>query len=577
MKIIGLTCHYTGNHDNSAALLIDGVVKFAESEERISRIKHDKHFPSLAIGHALKFCKLRRNEIDYYVSASPPTNAFIWVNYYLYGLKYTSLKVFLKWFIQRLIFVLSARSAAQEDKRPNTYQQWKGHKDKLRFVSHYLAHAETAYTFSNIDKCLVVSWDGYGVREDGSPLCGGVYLGNKGELKLLEEITPYASLALYYGAVTVGLGFKLNDGEGKTMGLAAYGKKSGAIEELKKIFPYFDKSHWEPRTNWLEINGVSRPDYFKKTDAYNQIQKFISKYSKENVAFAAQAILEEESAKFFKYLIKKYKVRSVAVSGGIFLNVKFNTKLLEEKIVDRLFIYPNPGDGGVAVGAAISLYKKLGFKVHVSSMETVSLGCEFSDHEILLNLKKFNKKINYIKLGKDLPKIVAKEISQGTVIGWFQGRGEWGPRALGSRSVLADPRVVETKERINSKLKQRDWFMPFAPAILEEYSSKVLKHNFGTPFMTLTDDVRPSIARNLLAAIHIDKTARAQILRKKTHPLYWQVVKEFYKLTRIPVILNTSFNRHGLPIVHSPSEAIEHLLWGCVDKLVIGSYLVVRR
>ncbi|MEK7120814.1 MAG: carbamoyltransferase C-terminal domain-containing protein, partial [Patescibacteria group bacterium] len=326
-----------------------------------------------------------------------------------------------------------------------------------------------------------------------------------------------------------------------------------------------------------EINGVSRPEYFKKTKTYKKIKSLIDQYGREQIAYATQSIFEQEGENFFRYLVKKYKQRNVTVAGGLFLNVKFNTRLLKKKIVDNLFVYPNPGDGGVAIGAAIALYKRLGFERKIEEMRSTALGCEFDDKEILKSIKSFDRKIKFIKLKNSLPKIVAKEINQGTVLGWFQGRVEWGPRALGGRSVLADPRFLKTKDRINSKLKQRDWFMPFAPAILEEHAKDILVHGFGTPFMTLTDDVKPLFSKKIPAAVHIDDTARSQIVSKKTNQLYWRVIYEFYKITGIPVILNTSFNKHGLPVVHSPKEAIEHLLWGCVDKLVIGHYLVVRK
>ncbi len=372
------------------------------------------------------------------------------------------------------------------------------------------------------------------------------------------------------------LGFKLNDGEGKTMGLAVYGKDSPAVGEIRNFFPYFKGTNWVARATWLEVNGVSRPEYFKKTKTFKMLKSLIEKYGEKNIAFAAQFVLEEEGEKFFKYLVKKYKQRNVALAGGIFLNVKFNMKLLEKNIVDRLFVYPNPGDGGIAVGAALAYYKELGNKVKVGDLPSAYLGCDFSEKEIRLSLKDFGKKIKFVKYGTKLPKVVAKEISKGKVVGWFHGRGEWGPRALGSRSVLADPRHIETKERINSKLKQRDWFMPFAPAILEEHTEDVLKNGYGTPFMTLTDKVKKHMAKKIPAAIHIDSTARSQIVSKRTNPSYWQVINEFYKLTKVPVILNTSFNKHGLPIVHSPKEAIEHLMWGCVDELAIGPYLVTK-
>lgn len=582
LKIVGLTSHYTGNHDNSAALIFNGEVLFAESEERISRIKHDRHFPVKSIEDALKFTKFKLSEIDYYASGSPPTSLHQLILSYAKGFKFTGVEDLLRWVYSRILFTLRSDTATDLGNRFLDYSKMGLPREKLIFVSHHTAHAEAAYHFSGMNKCLVVVLDGYGVSDKGNPLCGSIFLGFNGQLEHLEDIPVYSSIGLYYGAVTVALGFKLNDGEGKTMGLASYGKDSDAVGKIRELFPYFNGKEWIPKKNWLEVVGVSRPDYFQKTRTYRYLRSLIDEYGIEQVAFAVQHVFEEEIKKYFDYLMKKYQVRlrmesrDVAVAGGVFLNVKMNMRLLKDKIIDRIFIYPNPADGGVAVGAALSVYKKLGGNLKVNQLESVSLGCEFSKEEVIKSIKQFGNKIKVKDLGERVYKRAAKDISKGGVIGWFQGRGEWGPRALGHRSVLADPRHISTKERINSKLKERDWFMPFAPAILEELASDFLVHNYGTPFMTLTDDIKSSQVKVIPAAIHVDKTARSQIVKKKVNPRYWSVINEFYKITGVPVLLNTSFNRHGLPIVHTPKEAIEHLIWGCIDELIIETFLIEK-
>lgn len=571
MKIMGLTGHLNDVvHDNSAALLIDGEIVFAEAQERVSRIKHDLSFPIDAIKHGLKFSKIKLNQIDYFASAIPPMKLFPFLVAYLEGIKYSGLLRFISWFIKRSFSLLNSPT--------NTgfsYTETGIPKDKLICVSHHLAHAESAYCSSGFDECLVVAWDGYGIDISGKPLCGIIYKAVKDKLEKLEEIPIYTSLPLYYGAVTVALGFKLNDGEGKTMGLASFGDPSKCYRELKQIFPSF-KDKWIPKDNWLDIIAVSQNDFFKTTKTYKYLQILINKYKAENVAAAAQKILEEETEKYFSYLVKKYKITKVAAAGGIFLNVKMNMQLLEKKIISDLFIYPNPGDSGTAVGAAFAVYKKMGGILKKQRVKKTDLGCGFTDIEIKQAINHFKKQITVQQINSNLAKVVAKKLTDGKVLGWFQGRGEWGPRALGQRSVLADPRDESVKERINQKLKQRDWFMPFAPAILQEKSSEFLVYNWQSPFMIIADRIKPNKAKLILAAIHIDKTVRPQIVNKKVLPLYHQVIEEFYKLTGVPVILNTSFNRHGLPIVHSPKEAIEHLLWGAVDELVIENYLVKR-
>ena len=577
MKIIGLTSHLTGNHDNSAALLIDGKIVFAISEERITRIKHDNHFPVNSIKEALNYKNLRLKDINYFASGAPPINLFKLLITYAKGFRYTNIKKIIQWVIARIALLVNEGERHQKRKGLNSLAELGINENKVIYIPHYLAHAETAYVFGGMEKCLVVAWDGYGVDEDGLPLCGSIYRGDNGTLAKFEDIPVYTSLALYYGAITVALGFKLNDGEGKTMGLAAYGKKSPALEIVRGIFPYFNGKRWIARNNWLEINGVSRLEYFRLTPTYRFMRLLIEEHGAEQVAYAAQVVLEEEGEKFFRYLVKKYKLRKVAVAGGIFLNVKFNMRLLKKKIIDEIFIYPNPGDGGVAVGVALACYKKMGGEVSIEIMQSAALGKEFSDKEVKKSIRDFSKKIIVKDYDNRVYKIAAREIIKGKVVGWFVGRDEWGPRALGQRSVLADPRKMTIKERLNERLKQRDWFMPFAPVIMDEYKDKVLANGYATYFMTLTDYVKKPFVKRIPAAIHVDSTARAQIIRKENNPAYWQVIKEFYNKTGIPVLLNTSFNKHGLPIVHTPQEAIEHLLWGCIDELVIDSYLIKRK
>lgn len=577
MKIVGLTSSQDGNHDNSAALLINGKLKYALSEERITRVKHDKSFPINSINEALKINKTKLKEIDYFASASPPTNALKLITSYIDGFKYASSKKIIQWAFSRAFFsILKTEIFNDNENRTKSLSELKVDISKIKYVSHYLAHAETAYRNSGMKDCLVVAWDGYGVEENGVPICGAIYRGSNGVMGKLEEIPVYTSLALYYGAVTVALGFKLNDGEGKTMGLAVYGKKSPAVKKIRELFPYFNGEKWIARENWLEVNGVSRLNYFRYTPTYRYLRYLIEEYGSEQVAFAAQWVLEEQGAKYFKYLTKRYRIKNVALAGGIFLNVKFNMQLLKQSIIDKLFVYPNPGDGGVAVGAAYALQSSLGKPVKTEQMEDTNLGRKYTKKEIKEAFKKFKRKIVFEDHGENISKKAAEAISKGKVIGWFQGRDEWGPRALGNRSVLADPRKIETKDRINDNLKKRDWFMPFAPVIMEEFADQYLKNGYATPFMTLTDDIKKNKAKKIPAAIHIDYTARSQIIKKETNQRYWSVINEFCKMTKVPVLLNTSFNRHGLPIVHTPEEAIEHLLWNAVDELVIDTFLVKR-
>lgn len=576
-NIIGVTSHESGNHDSSVALFLDSKLVFAEAEERATRVKHDRKFPLFALKDGLKSNHISLSDFDYIASGSVGSSLPHLIKWYSKGFLYAGVKNSLRWFSTRLFLYLQESIKSKNTEVLPSFRDISFDPSKIITVSHHLAHAEAAYMYSGRDDCLVVVWDGYGPDENGNPQCGAIYTAKDGELTFVENISVYTSLALYYGAVTIALGFKINDGEGKTMGLAPYGKSSGAIKEIEKIFPTFNGKKWISKPSWLEVIGVSRKDYFTHTPTYALLSKLIKKYGAEQVAYAAQFVLEKESSKYFKYLVRTYKKRTIVAAGGIFLNVKMNMLLLKDKIIDDIFIYPNPGDGGVAIGAAIAAYKRLGLPVKLTKMDGSYYGCEYSNAEIEKTLKSFRTKITYKQYKRNITKIAARHIADGKVIGWFQGKGEWGPRALGNRSVIADPRNPKTRDRINEKLKQRDWFMPFAPSILEEYKDTVLEHGYGTEYMTLTDDIKRNMTKKIPAAIHIDNTARSQIVSKKTNKKYWQLIRDFYSITGVPVVLNTSFNKHGLPIVHTPKEAVEHLLWGCIEELVIGDFIVTTK
>lgn len=573
MKIMGLTSHASGVHDNSVALLEDGRVLFAEAEERVSRIKHDGRFPWLAIREASKYTKTNLKNIDFIVSSNPDESL---LRMFITSLKFIPSVGLSKYFSYILKRFFNKTETLPNDNFPKSYNKAGLPEDKLIKVSHYLAHAATAYYFGPFDKCLVVNMDGFGPGENGGPLSGEIYLGEDGKLTSLEKVPVWGTLGLYYGAVTKALGFKLNDGEGKTMGLAAYGNPTKAYREMKLFFPEFNAGRWSVRKSIMDILNIIKPSLYENSETADFLKDLITKYGRENVAASCQRVFEEILLKYIEYLVRKYKIRNVSAAGGIFLNVKVNMKLLEEKIVDHLFVYPNPTDGGAALGAALIGFVLKGIKVKRKELVHPAYGRQYSNAEILSELKN-SSGVTYKKLGKDLPLKIAKLLTEKKVIGWFQGRGEWGPRALGQRSVIADPRPISIKDRINDILKGREWFMPFAPSMLAERASDYLRMLREAPFMIIADGIRKEKIRDLRAVIHVDNTARPHLVTKKANPLYYQMIKEFEKLTGVGAILNTSFNKHGLPIVYSPKDAIEHLLWGTIDLLVIGRYLVARR
>jgi carbamoyltransferase len=576
LNIIGLTDVSNKHHDNSAALVQDGKLVYAASEERFTRRKHDESFPENALRGCLDYAALDLDEVDGFAVAWPKASYS-----FLFSRNVTDLSKFLlplttanPFMVGKDVFSRLKRLFARRTE--NGLIDLGVEPARITYLCHHESHAASAYRLSGFERCIAVSLDAGGPDANGKVLSGAVFVCEDGELRRVEELPAFASLGVFYGAVTVALGFKFGDGEGKTMGLAAYGDPRKCYEEIKAVAPRFIDGQWEGHDHWLDYWSVSNKQFFLSTRMGRYLQGSIERYSMEDVAAAVQRVLEEVVTNYFQYLNEKYQLNDFAVSGGIFLNVKLNKRLLESGFVRKLFIHPHAGDGGTAAGAALELYHRLAGHTTVCKLDSVALGCEFSCAEIEKTLVEFSSEVAYRKVD-DIAKYVGQEIAKGKVIGWFQGRAEWGPRALGQRSVVADPRDIKTKDLINQALKNREWFMPFAPSILREKAPEYLSNSVESPFMILAFDVLEGKASDIGAAIHIDHTARPHTVSRETNPLYYSMIEAFYKISGVPVVLNTSFNRHGLPIVNTPKDAIEHLIWGCVHELAIGPFVVERK
>jgi carbamoyltransferase len=574
MIILGFNDIAGAHHNSSVALIEDGRVLFGTSEERFTRIKYDIDFPSQSLDAALAFRGITLADVDYFAVGYPPSSY------------YGDLFCRKAWDLPRSVSGLVGHNFSGMLKylAPNFKKMYKpaafhnGLKklgvpdEKIMYLDHHLSHASSAYRCSGFDDCLTISMDGFGPNGDGRNIAGQVYRCSGGRMELLEEIPLYAT-ALWYSAFTVCLGLKYMDGEGKTMGLAAYGDPSICYEQIRDMVFKYDHGQWEGYPYWVDYIMVPRDTVLMKTVSGRRIMKLIELHGKEHVAAAAQRLLEERILAFVTQFHEKYNFRNVALAGGTFLNVKVNKLIRELPFVDEVFVHPHASDGGTAIGAALQLYHEKTGELAVFKMMDAALGIEFSDEEIEASLKTFGDQIEWQRLDGRLPEYVADALTEGKVVGWFQGREEWGPRALGRRSVLADPRDPQTREKINSKMKNRDWFMPFAPSCLEDRGQSHFQDFCSTPFMTLAFDVVKGKEGDIASAIHVDNTARVHSVRRD-NPKYYELIEHFYEKTGVPVILNTSFNKHGLPIVHRPKEAVEHLLWGCVNELAIGSFIV---
>lgn len=576
MNILGLTSASGGFHDSSAVWVEDGIIRFAQPEERITKIKHDYSFPLQTIQHILKISKLKLHEFDGIAVAWKPYNPFSgFFKRSFFDVPATAGYCLLTKPVQTLNYALNnffhLKMIGKKSKLTAHVNP-----EKIYYFSHHLSHAASSYRNSGFEKALSVNLDCFGPDDQGNLWSGASYICQDNNIDLIEYIPPHASLGLFYSAVSVCLGFKFGDGESKTMGLAAYGNPYKNYNALKVISPNFENGTWKGHSSWSDFRLIDSPELLFNTYWGKYLRKLIKNTSREDVAASAQKILEEVITRYFNYLLSKYKTTKIVLAGGIFLNITFNRILAERDDVSSIYIHPFPSDGGTAAGAALELYARLSGKNVNLPLTSTALGAEFTDKEIEEILIAHNNKINYTK-ELNLAQYAASLISNGYVIGWFQGRAEWGPRALGQRSVLGDPRNINIKDRLNRYLKKRDWFMPFAPSILEEYAKDYFENSFYVPFMTFSFRVKDDKKKIIPAVIHKDGTARPNMVRKKENPLYYELIREFFNITGVPVVLNTSFNRHGLPIVHSPQHAIDHLLWGCVDILIIGNFVIRRK
>jgi len=578
--ILGLTGLSNSFHDNSVALLKNGNIAFAASEERYSRVKHDRRFPVKAISKALSFAKISKSDIQF-VAVGYPKRSFLSP---FYRDPVALFSVLFKWLRGRGVgFFTEVYNIFKGEIFQNSgmgLKKFRFAAQRIIYVDHHLAHAASSYFTSGFDKCLSVSMDAFGPKTNGDILSGSVFKCTKGRIETLEEIEVQDSMGLFYTSVTLALGFTPGDGEGKTMGLAAYGNFLKAYKLLKKISPQFNNGKWRATPFWTQMFFANRKEFlpiFNSLPLGKLLISWINKYGKQDVAASAQKVLEEECLNYFRYLVKKYGANKFTLSGGLFLNVKLNKRILEIPGVVDIFIHPNSGDGGTALGAAMLVNNlKSQKKVKINNISGVNWGSEYTHREIKKTLLKYKSKVSF-KVETNISGYVAKSLVKGKVIGWFQGRFEWGPRALGYRSVIIDPRRMDIKEKLNNTLKNREWFMPFAPSLMEEYGEKYFVNYRKSPFMTLAFDVKRNVLKDIKAAIHVDKTARPNTVSKQGNPKYYELINHFYKLTGIPVVLNTSFNKHGLPIVDSPKDAVEHLLWNCIDELAIGDFIVTRK
>lgn len=567
MYTLGISCYY---HDSAAALLEDGKVVTAVEEERFSRKKFDDDFPKLAIDYCLREVGLTSEKIDCVAFYDKSIEKFerLLDNYITVAPR--GLRSFLdtipKWIHKRLWI---------KDEIKNCLKQFNG---KIIFPEHHISHAAYSFFTSPFTESAILTIDGVG--EWTTTSFGSA---KENSIKLSHDLRWPHSLGLFYSAFTYYLGFRINDGEYKLMGLSSYGKPKYYDLILDKLVDVKDDGSLHLNMDYFAFTYDRVMINSKFEELFGcPVRKEDSKIDSIHfdIAASAQKVLEEILLKMVKHVHKQTNQKNLCLGGGVALNGVANGRILKEGPFDNIFIPPAPGDAGSAIGAALYAYHSyFKNKRHVETnpiknvANNVYLGPHYSNEEIENFLRTNNIKIEKYEKA-DLIKMTAKLISEKNVVGWFQDRMEWGPRALGNRSILADPRSLEMKEILNEKIKHRESFRPFAPSILEEYVSEFFDIDVPSPYMLLVGKVKkPDI---IPAVTHVDNTGRIQTVSRESNELYYDLINEFFKLTGVPVLINTSMNVRGEPIVNTLEQTYSMILKTDMDYLVMGNYIISR-
>ena len=593
-SILGISAFY---HDSAATLLIDGKIIAAAQEERFSRIKHDQSYPFNAIQFVLDYANLNLNDVDQIIFFEKPFLKFerLLETYVAFAPK--GFKSFSKsmpiWLKDKLF------------QKKMLFDQLKQHDEnfkddsKIHFSDHHLSHASSAFFPSPFEEAVILTADGVGEWATTT-----VAIGNGNKLEIKKEIHFPHSLGLLYSAFTYYTGFKVNGGEYKLMGLAPYGtpiysdlivnnlvdiKDDGTFRLNQKFFNY---------ATGLTMTNSNFDDLFGKKPR-DPDEEELSQFHMD-IAASIQKVTEEIMVKLATSLKKEFNVSNLCLAGGVALNCVANGKILKEKIFDNVWVQPAAGDAGGSLGAALALWH-----IEQNNPRTVNpnddmqgsyLGPEYTQKQIEEHLNNVGAKYS-ILTEEDLIEKTSNDLSSGEAIGWFQGRMEFGPRALGGRSILGDPRSTEMQKNLNLKVKYRESFRPFAPSILREDLSNWFDINVDSPYMLMVANINKNktitmnekekklfgieklnIKRSEIPAVtHVDYSARIQTVHKETNKKYFKLIKKFKEKTGCPVIVNTSFNVRGEPIVNTPVDAFNCFMGTELDKLIIGNCYLAKK
>ena len=567
MYTLGISCYY---HDSAAALLKDGHVIAAVEEERFSRKKFDDGFPNMAIEWCLKEAGITTKEIKSVAFYDKPVLKFerLLDNYIAVAPRgmFSFLDVIPKWIHKRLWI------------KKDIKNHLKGFKGDIIFPEHHMSHAAHAFYTSPFEESAVLTVDGVG---EWTTTSFGIAKNNS--INLTNDMRWPHSLGLFYSAFTYFLGFQVNEGEYKLMGLSAYGKPKYYELILNNLIDVKDDGSIHLNMKYFAFTY----DKVMTNKKFSQLFEILPRERNEvmkqihfDMAASVQKVLEDIILKIANHIHEKTGMKNLCFGGGVALNGVANYRLLKEGPFDNIYIPPSPGDAGSAIGCAQYLYyihhnnqKNISQSNSQRIRENVYVGPEYTNQEIkkILDLKNISYKILD---EKELLQNTAKLISEGNIIGWYQGKMEWGPRALGNRSILADPRDKKMKDILNDKIKHRESFRPFAPSIMEEYVSDYFEMDIPSPYMLMVAKIKQP--EKIPAVTHVDGTGRLQSVSKDANRLYYDLINEFYKITGVPVIINTSMNVMGEPIVNTPEQALNMLTKTDMDYVVLGNHIISK-
>ena len=589
ISILGISSFY---HDSAACLIIDGKIIGAAQEERFSRIKHDSNYPEKAINYVLNEGGINLADVNYVIFYDKPFLKFerLLETYIAFAPKgfnsfATAMPVVLreKLLLKNLLF----KELKKIDSNFNI--------NKLHFSEHHLSHAASAFYPSTFDESLILTMDGVGEWATAT-----VAIGKGNKIKIIKEMHFPHSLGLLYSAFTYYLGFKVNSGEYKVMGLAPYGEPKykdliiGKLMDLKEDGSFrLNMSYFNYATG-LTMTNKKFSNLFGK-DVRNKESK-LSQFHMD-VASSIQSVTEEILLRITRSLYKEHNIQNICMAGGVALNCVANGKILSDGYFKNVWIQPAAGDAGGSLGAALLFwFNELDNKriiLDQDSMNGSYLGPAYKENEIKKELENCKAKYQLLEYDKVID-FAAESLSKGKIIGWFQGRMEFGPRALGNRSILADPTTSTMQKNLNLKVKFRESFRPFAPSILRENLEDWFYLNVDSPYMQLVANINKeksidmsdeqkrlfgieklNVPRSHIPAVtHVDYSSRIQTVHKKTNPKFHSLISKFNKIKKCPILVNTSFNVRGEPIVNSPSDAYRCFMGTNIDILIIDNFVL---